>query len=372
MAATGAVPTMHDSPSSLSCPFLVQAQALVAEHDWPAGSEAAQAALALAEARHDAVAVAQALELQSQCLWMLSEHGAAVEVTLQAAAARQGLQDWVPYVENLARLTVELCRLELYEDALRFAMRALEAAQLSQDAVGLARAVGCLANVHASNGDFDSAESLHLQSLSRARESQSRRDHAVALNNLLSSANTACGHWSDRGEPQRAQNVAQRSAKFVSQAIALVDDPAVSGPLACGLVLNIGQSLNYQGDSQRALEYFMRGRDAAQGLQSRVLGLNAQHCIADWYIHNHLSERAIPTLMALNDVDEVQSSDSWQRGVWGSLVQAWVGMGRADEAAVWRQAMQALARRCEGERAALTARLYASSQLAWKVLGQEV
>ncbi|HLO96743.1 MAG TPA: tetratricopeptide repeat protein [Burkholderiaceae bacterium] len=149
----------------------------------------------------------------------------------------------------------------LMDEALEMAREAVElATQPPRLHALLPRALGALAHVFARLGQYDEAEMLHMQALSRARES--REPHAMtrAYTNALLAGALAIDELRRRGEDLQADAMGQRQLRLAFQARSQMDAPEMNPRQRSSLLLNIGIGLMHGGRLEEARSVFEAGQ----------------------------------------------------------------------------------------------------------------
>ncbi len=222
------------------------------------------ALLASAQAVCQAESMAPALrceigQMQARAGWALYDvpqayAGASLALSLLAPEARAERVE----MQDIAVLC--LSGAGLLEEALEMAREAVElAARPPQLHAMLPRALGSLAHVCAHLGQYDEAEMLHMQALSRARES--REPHAMtrAYTNALLAGALAVDELRRRGEHLHADAMAQRQLRLAFQARSQLHAPEMNPRQRSTLHLNIGIAMMHGGRLDLAGPMFEAG-----------------------------------------------------------------------------------------------------------------
>lgn len=163
--------------------------------------------------------LAEAALLQAEAAWALGRHALTFGAAMRASSHYRALKRVGPLVTMLHLAALSASVVGLPEDALPLAMEAVELASSAgqDDPELLPKALGTLAHVHARLGHFEQAESLHLQALSRARETGEGHALLRAYTNALLAGALAFDELNRRQETQAAQALAQRQLKLAFQ-----------------------------------------------------------------------------------------------------------------------------------------------------------
>ena len=198
--------------------------------------------------------------IQARAGWALYDlpqayAGASLALTLLAPEARAERVE----MQDIAVLC--LSGAGLAEEALDLAREAMAlAAQPPQLHAMLPRALGALAHVCAQLGQYEEAEMLHMQALSRARES--REPHAMtrAYTNALLAGALAVDELRRRGEHLQADAMGQRQLRLAFQARSQLDAPEMNPRQRSTLHLNIGIAMMHGGRLDLAQPMFEAGQ----------------------------------------------------------------------------------------------------------------
>ena len=198
--------------------------------------------------------------MQARAGWALYDlteayAGASVALSLLPPEARG------ERVEMLDIAVLCLSGAGLMDEALDMARQSVEAA--TQPPVlhaMLPRALGALAHVYAQLGQYDEAEMLHMQALSRARESQEPHAMTRAYTNALLAGALAVDELRRRGEDLQAEALAQRQLRLAFQARSQLDAPEMHVRQRATLLMNVGLALMHGGRLSQAQALFETGQ----------------------------------------------------------------------------------------------------------------
>lgn len=242
--------------------------------DWLAQAQAACDAPTMAPARRCEIGL-----MQARAGWALYDvtqayTGASLALNLLEPHAR------AERVEMLDIAVLCLSGAGLMDEALELAREAVETA--TQPPVlhaMLPRALGALAHAFAQLGLYDEAEMLHLQALSRARESQEPHAMTRAYTNALLAGSLSIDELRRRGEDQQADAMAQRQLRLAFQARSQLDAPEMHLRQRATLLMNVGIAMMHAGRLDEAQALFDKGLDLVRTEdlpQARASLLHAQ------------------------------------------------------------------------------------------------
>ncbi len=199
-------------------------------------------------------------QMQARAGWALYDlrrayAGASLALSELQAEAR------LERVEMLDIASLCLSGAGLMDEALAVAREAVElATRPPQLHPVLPRALGALAHVYAQLGQYDEAEMLHMQALSRARESQEPHAMTRAYTNALLAGALAIDELRRRGEDLQADAMGQRQLRLAFQARSLMEAPEMHLRQRASLLLNIGIGMMHGGRLAEAQAMFEQGQ----------------------------------------------------------------------------------------------------------------
>ena len=280
-------------PTTLTCePLLSQARnALAAEQLDEAAALAAQA-----EAQglsHRALrCAAQAAQLQAEAAWRAGHFAAAFAAALRGAERHGEALAWADRVRCLELAALAACSAGLPEEGLPLASRAVALAEEQGLFESLAAALAALAHVQAHLGEYDEAERLHLQALSRARESADGQILVRSYANALMAGAFAHQAMLDSGQFDRAVAAAQRLLQLANHARRHLDEPFMSPRQRAVLRLNLAHGLLCGGRLEEASRLLQEAEQLVQGLQIVPLLDAVAHALCEVELRQGLMAQA--------------------------------------------------------------------------------
>lgn len=201
----------------------------------------------------DAAATCEASVLRARAAWAVYELAQAYAGAWQALALLPP-EDREARVEMLDIAAHCLSAAGLFDEALALAREGVDVATAPpQCHAQLPQALGTLAHVCAQLGRYQEAEMLHLQALSRARES--REPHALtrAYSNALLAGALAVDELRRRGSHEEADACAQRQLRLASQARPHLAAPEMSDRQRIAFRLNVALAQMHGGRPDLAM-----------------------------------------------------------------------------------------------------------------------
>jgi tetratricopeptide (TPR) repeat protein len=211
-----------------------------------------------AAARQDAYAEADALRLAAQCHFLMGRYGQTFDPALRAASLYAKLAMPALQVMALVYAVHTLTEVGLVDDALAVGLQAAQQARDADLFEELGSALSSLAHAHARLGDFEQAEHLHLQAISRARESSDTIFRLRVYGNLLMCVVLAHDELLLRNEAEAARLSIVRALPLARQAQRFIEDAQASEGVLSVLRLNLGRVLALAGEhasGRRLLEH---------------------------------------------------------------------------------------------------------------------
>ncbi|MGM9515351.1 tetratricopeptide repeat protein [Roseateles sp. DB2] len=199
-------------------------------------------------------------QMQARAGWALYDLRQAY-VGASLALSHLPAQARIERVEMLDIASLCLSGAGLMDEALEMAREAVElATRPPQLHPVLPRALGALAHVCAQLGQYDEAEMLHMQALSRARESQEPHAMTRAYTNALLAGALAIDELRRRGHDLQADAMGQRQLRLAFQARSQMDAPEMNQRQRSSLLLNIGIGMMHGGRLSEAQALFEAGQ----------------------------------------------------------------------------------------------------------------
>lgn len=210
----------------------------------------------------DAAATCEASVLRARAAWAI------YELTQAYAGAWQALA-LLPQEAREARIEMLdiaahcLSAAGLFDEALALAREGVDLATAPpQCHAQLPQALGTLAHVCAQLGRYQEAEMLHLQALSRARESREAHSLTRAYSNALLAGALAVDELRRRGNHEEANAFALRQLRLASQARPHLTAPEMSDRQRVAFRLNVALAQMHGGRPDQAMALI----DEAEGL----------------------------------------------------------------------------------------------------------
>lgn len=201
----------------------------------------------------DAAAQCEACVLRARAAWSVYELEQAYAGAWQALALLAPTQREAR-IEMLDIAAHCLSAAGLFEEGLTLAREGVDLATAPPQCFAqLPQAMGTLAHVCAQLGRYQEAEMLHLQALSRARES--REPHALtrAYSNALLAGALAVDELRRRGNHEEADGFAQRQLRLASQARPHLASPEMSDRQRVAFRLNVALAQMHGGRPDLAM-----------------------------------------------------------------------------------------------------------------------
>ncbi|MBB2487355.1 hypothetical protein H5407_19135 [Mitsuaria sp. WAJ17] len=306
--------------------------------------------LALLDAARDSCqldALAPALrceigQMQARAGWALYDlrqafAGASLALSLLEAEAR------LERVEMLDIASLCLSGAGLMDEALEMAREAVEqATRPPQLHTVLPRALGALAHVYAQLGQYDEAEMLHMQALSRARESQEPHAMTRAYTNALLAGALAIDELRRRGEDLQADAMGQRQLRLAFQARSQIEAPEMHPRQRASLLMNIGIGMMHGGRLTEAQALFEAGQVLIRQEELPHAWASLQHAQGECALLAGELERARALLEPLLQPEALQAYPFMRAPLLRNALRLYEACGEAARAAQYTQRLREL------------------------------
>lgn len=258
--------------------LIAQAQQALAAQQWEQALALARQALTLPMPEP---ARAEALFLVGQSHWREGDLLRVQRAALQAAALAmtQGLTPL--QIRSLGLASIALSELNLADEALSIALRALELARQPEQHEQLPGALSCAAHVYARLCDLENAELMHMQALSLAREVGEVSALYQAYCNLLASFIVAHKELSAGGHGDAATAVLARAQRYTSHTRSLLTDTRMDEYRRLPLLLNLGHVLLLMGRLDEAEPLLLQAQQLAVQQAANYYRLSACQTLAE-------------------------------------------------------------------------------------------
>ncbi len=276
----------EDTKPGPSCEELLQQARSVLDSQRPLAAAALallaeQACQGSASGSGASACMAAAAQLQAEAHWASGALEQAFSSAMRAAEHYASLNEPVGQVAMLNLSAVAACAVGLAEDALPLALRALELASQEAPLESLAGALSTFAHVQASLGEFDAAEQVHQQALSKAQESGSGPALVRCVANALMAGVLAFDDLLAGGKTLLAHASSMRLLPLAQQAQALFDMGFMSDTQRAILRLNVGHALMNAEHFEEAGRLFRDSLLLIAESSSEVLHYSAAHALCE-------------------------------------------------------------------------------------------
>lgn len=288
-------------PTTRTCePLLNEARAALA------AERLDEAAAFAAEAETQGLAhkalrcAARAAQLQAEAAWRAGRYAAAFASALRGAQQLGEALASADRVRCLELAALAACSAGLPEEGLPLAAQAVALADRQGLFESLAAALAALAHVQAHLGEFGEAERLHLQALSRARESADGQILVRSYANALMAGVFAHQAMLDDRQFDRAAAWGQRLLLLANQARRHLDEPFMSPWQRAVLRLNIAHGLLCGGRLDEAAQLLEQARQLSDSLSSAPLRDSLAHALCEVELRQDRLEQAaarVPELL---------------------------------------------------------------------------
>lgn len=283
-------------------PLLIQAGKALAVERLDEAAELAAQAEAQGLAHQALSCAAQAAQMQAEAAWRSGRFAAAFASALRVAERHAESKAWADQVRCLELATLAACSAGLPEEGLPLASQALALADEHGLFEALASALAALAHVQAHLGEYDEAELLHLQALSRAREASDGRILVRSYANALMAGAFAHQAMLDGGQFDRAVASAQRLLQLANHARRHLDEPFMTPRQRAVLRVNMAHGLLCGGRLEEAARLLQQAEQLGLGLNNGPLDVSVAHGLCETELWQDLLEQAaarLPSLLSL-------------------------------------------------------------------------
>ncbi|MBT9491834.1 MAG: hypothetical protein IV107_05700, partial [Paucibacter sp.] len=184
-------------------------------------------------------------------------------------------------VAMLNQAALAACAAGLAEEALPMALRALELASQAAPLESLASALSTFAHVQANLGEFETAEHIHQQALTKAQESGNGPALVRCVANALMAGVLAFDELLAGGKTLLAQASSMRLLPMAQQAQSLLDMGFMSDTQRAILRLNVGHAMMNAQHFEEAGRLFRDSLQLMADSSSEVLHYAAAHALCE-------------------------------------------------------------------------------------------
>ncbi|MDM4765794.1 hypothetical protein [Pelomonas sp. SE-A7] len=255
-------------------------EAIVADRLAEAAQWSAEAE-ALSQAARDPRLAARATHLRAEVVWRAGDFASAFATALEAGRRHEELQAWPDSIRCLELAALAACEAGLPDEGLPPAVQAVELADRHDLFESMAAALASLAHVQAYLGEYDEAERLHLQALSRAREAADRQILVRSYANALMAGAFAHQSMLDSGQFDRAMAAAQRLLQLANHARRYLDESFMSPRQRAVLRLNMAHGLMCGGRLDEAAQLLKQADQLMLTLDIPALRIAVTHALAE-------------------------------------------------------------------------------------------
>ena len=266
-----------------SCEELLQQarQVLDAERPLAAAALAQLAEQACDGAGPQQPCAAAATRLQAEAHWINGAFDQTYRCAMRAADHYASLNQATGQVAMLNQAALAACAAGLAEEALPLALRALELASQAAPLENLASALSTFAHVQANLGEFEAAEQIHQQALTRAQESGSGPALVRCVANALMAGVLAFDELLAGGKTMLAQASSMRLLPMAQQAHSLLDMGFMSDTQRAILRLNVGHAMMNAQHFEEAGRLFQDSVQLLADSCSELLHYSAAHALCE-------------------------------------------------------------------------------------------